>query len=74
VDFILGECEIAVEVKSSQMVTDNHLKGLRAFKEDHPARRFIMVSLDPKPRRTSDGIDILPWGEFLNRLWGNGII
>ena len=74
VDFVLGECETAVEVKSSQMVTDNHLKGLRAFKEDHPARRFIVVSMDPKPRRTADGIDILPWSEFLNRLWGNEIL
>jgi predicted AAA+ superfamily ATPase len=74
VDFILGECEIAVEVKSSQMVTDNHLKGLRALKEDYSARQFIVVSLDPKPRRTSDGIDILPWSEFLKRLWDNGIL
>ena len=32
VDFILVECETAVEVGSSRMVTDNHLKGLRRLK------------------------------------------
>jgi hypothetical protein len=30
--------------------------------------------MDPKPRTTSDGIDILPWDEFLKRLWGNTLI
>lgn len=74
VDFILGDHEVAVEVKSSQMVTDRHLNGLRAFKEDYKARRLIAISLDPKPRKTSEGIDILPWDEFLRRLWNNKIM
>jgi predicted AAA+ superfamily ATPase len=74
VDFVLGDHEVAVEVKSSQLVTDRHLNGLRAFREDYQARRLIAVSLDPKPRKTSDGIDILPWEEFLKRLWGNKIV
>ena len=30
---------------------------------------FVVVSLEPAPRRV-DGIDILPWREFLTRLWG----
>jgi predicted AAA+ superfamily ATPase len=74
VDFILGDHEVAVEVKSSEMVTDRHLKGLRAFREDYQTRRLIVISMDPKPRKTADGIDILPWEEFLSRLWGNTII
>lgn len=74
VDFILGDHEVGIEVKSSAMVTDRHLTGLRAFREDYRAHRLIAVSMDPKPRRTSDGIDILPWDEFLNRLWGNKIM
>ncbi|MFO7709644.1 MAG: AAA family ATPase [Desulfobacterales bacterium] len=56
------------------MVTDRHLKGLRAFREDYRARHLIAVSMDPKPRKTSGGIDILPWEEFLRRLWGNKIL
>jgi len=69
VDFILGDHEIAVEVKSASMVGNRHLKGIRAFKEEHAARHYIVVSMDPKPRKTADGVDILPWNIFLDRLW-----
>ena len=74
VDFILGDNEIAIEVKSAQMVTSRHMKGLRAFKEEYAARRYVMVSMDSRPRKTSDGVDILPWDEFLRRLWSDEII
>ncbi|MDO9542474.1 MAG: AAA family ATPase [Kiritimatiellia bacterium] len=74
VDFILGESDVAVEVKATASSGDRHLKGLRAFKEEHRAGKFILVSLDPAPRRTSDGIDILPWRVFLNRLWDGKLI
>jgi hypothetical protein len=29
-----------------------------------------VISLDERPRLTDDGIEILPWQEFLVRLWG----
>jgi predicted AAA+ superfamily ATPase len=74
VDSLLGEHEIAVEVKGSEMVTNKHLKGIRAFKEEYQARSYIVVSLDTHPRRTEDGIEILPWKVFLDRLWGNEIL
>ena len=73
VDFIMGE-EVAVEVKSTSLATDKHLKGLRAFKEEHPHQRYILVTRDAVPRRTADGIDILPWRVFLERLWDNKIV
>jgi predicted AAA+ superfamily ATPase len=73
VDFVLGEHEIAVEVKSTDMVTNKQLKGIRAFKEEYQARRYIVVSMDTNPRRTEDGIEILPWQVFLDRLWANQI-
>jgi predicted AAA+ superfamily ATPase len=69
VDFVLGDHECAIEVKSASMVGNCHLKGMRAFKEEYTARRYIVVSMDPKPRKTTDGIDILPWEVFLDRLW-----
>jgi predicted AAA+ superfamily ATPase len=69
VDFVLGDHEFAIEVKSASMVGNRHLKGMRAFKEEYTARRYIVVSMDPKPRKTADGIDILPWEVFLDRLW-----
>ena len=73
VDLILGRGEAAIEIKSTTFVKDRHLKGLRAFKEEHKSK-YILVSLDPKPRKTNDGILILPWRDFLNNLWANKII
>jgi len=73
VDLVLGEGDAAVEIKSTSFAKDPHLRGLRAFKEEHGSRYFL-VSQDPAPRKTEDGILILPWREFLNRLWADEII
>ena len=35
VDFVLGDHEIAIEVKGTDMVTNKHMKGIRAFKEEY---------------------------------------
>ena len=51
VDLILGRGEAAIEIKSTAFVKDRHLKGLKAFKEEHKSK-YILVSLDPKPRKT----------------------
>lgn len=74
IDFVLGDAEIAIEAKAVPFVQQHHLKGLRAFKEDFTPRRAICVSLDPKPRKTEDNIEILPWKKFLEELWGNGLV
>jgi hypothetical protein len=50
------------------------LKGLRAFKEEFRARRYIVVSHVDHARRTDDGIDILPWQQFLAQLWDGKVI
>jgi len=73
VDLILGKGDVAIEIKSTTLAKDRHLKGLRAFKEEHKSN-YILVSQDPNPRKTNDGILILPWKIFLNRLWANKII
>ena len=70
VDLILGSGDVAIEIKSTTSARDRHLKGLRAFKEEHRSR-CILVTLDPRPRKTSDDILILPWKTFLERLWSN---
>lgn len=69
VDFILGDAETAVEVKSSEEPTTNHTKGLRAWKEDNSKSRCILVCRASRARRTGEGIDILPWQRFLEELW-----
>ena len=73
VDFILGNAEVAVEVKSTERPTGDHLKGLRAWREEHPRSRCILICRAPRPRRAEQGIEILPYREFLARLWKNEI-
>lgn len=73
VDFILGDHEIAIEAKSSEMVNPRHFRGLLNFAEEYQAKKLIIVSNDPQPRK-SGSILILPWWEFLDRLWAGEII
>jgi len=71
VDFVLGDHETAIEVKSTGQVNSNHMRGIRAFMAEYTVENRIVVSLDPEPRRTEDHIDILPWDIFLKKLWDN---
>jgi predicted AAA+ superfamily ATPase len=78
VDFILGNADVAIEVKISEQVHQQDLKGLIAFCEEHPKAHGIVVSLDKQPRllKVHDklAIHILPWREFLTQLWGGKIV
>ncbi len=47
--------------------------GLRAWREEHPRSRRILVCRAPRARRAEQGIEILPYREFLARLWKNEI-
>src|SRR5262245_31962847 len=70
VDFLLGDLRCAVEAKGYSRITSDHLKGLRQLAVDQPTvRRRVVASLEPSPRVTEDGIEILPWRVFLDRLW-----
>ncbi len=78
VDFILGNAEIAIEVKISEQVHQEDLKGLLAFCEEHPNAIPIVVSQDKKARKLNVTdhlvIDILPWEIFLKKLWRGEIL
>ncbi len=73
VDFVLDN-KVAIEIKSTTSANSRHLRGLRALKEEYPTKYSILVSCDPTPRQTEDGIQILPWETFLNRLWSGKIV
>ena len=69
VDFVLGDMRVAVEAKASARIGSIHLRGLRSLAGEHPeAGRRIVVCLEPRARRTDDGIDILPARDFVRRL------
>lgn len=73
VDFILGNAKTAIEVKISEQVHQQDLKGLIAFCEEHPKTQAIVVSQDLRARllKINDqlSITILPWRSFLKKLW-----
>jgi len=73
VDLTIGE-KVAIEVKSTELVQDKHLKGLKALKEENLFDQYIVVSMDSKERRTQDGIRIIPWRSFLELLWSGQIV
>ncbi len=73
VDFILGEHETAIEVKSTDHANYRHLKGLKNFAEEYKVKNLILVSNDPLPRKI-DNVLVLPWKEFLDRLWSGEIV
>lgn len=72
VDLVVGD-QLAVEIKASPQITERHLKGLKALREERVVKSFHVVSLDPVPR-TVDGISIHPWREFLGALWGGQLL
>jgi len=73
VDAIIGNGRIAIEINSTDKVKSRHLKGLKAFTEDFPQARAIVVSLD-KYSRIMNGIEIIPAELFLKSLWNSEII
>jgi predicted AAA+ superfamily ATPase len=73
VDAIIGEGRIAIEIKSTDEVKSRHLKGLKAFLDDFPQARAIVVSLDKYPRILS-GVEIIPAEKFLKAIWNSEII
>ena len=73
VDAVIGDAEVAVEVKSSKNIDSSDTKGLRAFEGEYPSAKLILLSLEDRPRKLNN-IEIWPVCDFLQRLWANKII
>jgi predicted AAA+ superfamily ATPase len=67
VDFILDD-QVGIEVKAKRNVSQKDLKGIKALKQEALLKHYLVVSLE-SVARTVDGIQILPWNLFLERLW-----
>ena len=72
-DALTNNVEVAIEVKSSDHVTSSDTKGLKAFSEEHPDTKLIMLSMEERPRMLN-GIEIWPVVQFLSRLWSRKVI
>jgi predicted AAA+ superfamily ATPase len=73
VDLVI-DGKIAIEIKGVHQVSDKHLKGIRALKEEGKLPAYLVVSCEPEIRRTDDGILILPWRNFLEQLWAGQVL
>ncbi len=68
----LGDAKVAIEIKSTDEVQSKHTKGLKAFMEEFPETRPIIVSRDRAPR-TLNGIEVIPIEAFLKMLWNREV-
>ncbi len=73
VDLILGDHEVAIEIKSTQNATPRHVNGLKSFAEEYPVKKLLLITNDPFPRQMGPVL-VLPWQVFLQRLWAGEII
>lgn len=73
VDAVIGDAEIAIEVKSSDKVVSSDTKGLKVFGEEHPGAKLLLLSLEERPRMLN-GIEIWPVVLFLDRLWSRKVL
>lgn len=72
VDFVIGD-RVAIEVKAAKKISSKHLKGLRYLMEEKKIDNYYMISQDSIALK-EEGIYILPWDNFLKRLWDGEII
>ena len=72
VDVVIGDARVAIEIKSTEEVMTRHLKGLKAFGEEHPQSRLMIVSLD-RFNRNIGNIECIYVLDFFKLLWSEGL-
>lgn len=73
VDCILGDHQVALEIKGAVFTNRRQIQGLEAFNQEFTVKKNILVSLDPRARRAGT-ITIMPWKVFLDDLWAGKIM
>jgi uncharacterized protein len=72
VDFVLGKGEVAIEVEGASRIDNSDLRPLAGFIEGYrPGKSFVVCN--ERISRVREGIHILPWRDFLDKLW-NGLV
>lgn len=78
VDFILGNGEVAIEVKIGDSIKSSDIHGLIHFQEEYQPKKALVVCTAPRPRKMTlangQVVDIMPWKTFLEELWKGNII
>lgn len=69
VDFIVGDMDLAIEVKAKSRIQSDDLKGLRELKKDFPkVQERWLLSQAKESRLTEDGIQILSVEDFIAKI------
>ena len=71
VDFVFQG--IAIEVKAKTNVGLRDMRGLVALREEGITKRHLLICMEPVQRRV-EGIEVMPWGFFLDELWQNHLV
>jgi predicted AAA+ superfamily ATPase len=74
VDFLIGDKELAIEVKGSARVHEGDIKSLKALLEDGPVRKCCIVCLEKQSRQLARDIEVIPWEIFIRQLWDGAIL
>jgi predicted AAA+ superfamily ATPase len=69
VDFVANN-SIAIEAKGKRNLDADDFKGLKAIGDEKQIKRRILVCMREQ-RENKHGIEVIPWQEFLQELWGS---
>lgn len=72
VDCLIGE-QVAIEIKSGEKFQEKMLNGLLELKAEGKFKKYILVTRDPIAR-TIQGIEIMPYQDFLEKLWSGRVV
>lgn len=72
VDILIGE-DIAIEVKTSNNISEKHCKGLYYLEEEHIFTRYILISLDTQNKHFGV-VESIHWEQFLKLLWSDNLL
>jgi len=73
VDFILGNGEVAIEIKGTNRVENRNLLPIKAFIEEYSPRKAFIIC-NEREERVHEQIRIIPYRKFLSDLWEGKII
>ncbi|MBS0358322.1 MAG: ATP-binding protein [Proteobacteria bacterium] len=70
VDFILGEMDLAVEIKTSKRIDETDTRSLQLLASEHKVKKSVIVSFESEVKQLGQ-VECLPWQVFLEKLWNN---
>jgi len=69
IDAVIGDALLGIEIKSATEILPKHCANFKEYREEFPASRCMVVSLDPLTRKSGD-IELVYLFDFLRMLWG----